>query len=107
MISGLAQTNTPPGVMPQQPLAPPPMQTPPPMQPQQVAAWYVGVNGQQAGPYDLAALQSLAAQGQVNAATQVWRQGMAAWAPITQVTELASLLGGTPPQMPPGPPPMG
>ena len=95
MISGLAQANTPPGMTPSG-MTPPPMQAPPAMQPMG-AVWYVDINGQQSGPHDLAALQNLVAQGQVNATTQVWRQGMATWVAASQVPELNAVLGATPP----------
>ncbi len=71
--------------------------SPPPMP---VVAFFVALNGQQVGPYDLATLQRLMAGGQLLRATLVWRQGMAGWAAAETVAELAALF---PPPLPPGP----
>lgn len=85
------------------------MAAPPPMQ--QAAQYYVGINGQQAGPFDVNTLSQYAQAGQINAQTQVWTQGMPQWAPAGTVPELAALFAqqpmGTPPPMGGGtPPPM-
>ena len=49
------------------------------------------------------ALQQMVAQGQVDGQSQVWKQGMPAWAALSAVPELAGLLsaGGPPPPPPP------
>ena len=86
------------------------MQAPPQMM---SAQYYVGINGQQMGPFDVNMLRQMAQQGQLNAQTQVWTQGMPQWAPAGTVAELAALfaaapMGATPPPMGGGtPPPMG
>src|SRR5215212_6219055 len=56
----------------------PGMSSPPPLP--QVAAYFVAVNGQQAGPFDLPTLQSMLQKGQVSRDTLVWKHGMSAWA---------------------------
>lgn len=66
------------------------------------AVWFVGVGGKQEGPFDLAALQSRAATGDVSRETLVWKNGMAGWAPAGQVPELVSLLATVPPPLPEG-----
>lgn len=71
---------------------------PPPLPP---AAWYLGVDGQQQGPFDTAGLAGRAASGALTAQTLVWRAGMAAWTPAGQVPELADVLGAVPPPLPP------
>jgi len=76
------------------PTAPPPL-------PQDVT-WYVFVNGQQIGGQTYNNLSALMAQGSINTNTLVWKQGMANWAPISAVPELAGL--ATPPPIPPIPP---
>lgn len=77
------------------------MQTPPPM-PQ--VSYFVAVNGQQYGPYDMVALQQMAQAGQFNAQSMVWCQGMTAWAPASSRPDLAQLFMPQPPQgMPPMP----
>ena len=78
------------------------MNTPPPAP---VSQYFVAVNGQQSGPFSVAQLQQLAAQGQINAQTLVWKQGMAGWEPAGNVAEIAQMFAPavppTPPTMPP------
>ena len=57
----------------------------------QVNEWYAVVQDQQAGPFNLGQLQEMWSQGQLNAQSYVWREGMAGWEPITSVPELAQL----------------
>lgn len=64
-------------------------------------AFHVAVNGQQAGPFDLAALQQQAASGSLTRASLVWRAGMAQWAAAGDVPELAALFANVPPPVPP------
>lgn len=63
--------------------------------------FFVAVNGQQQGPFDLGALTQRAQQGQLTRETLVWSQGMANWAPAGQVSDLAQLFASVPPPMPP------
>ncbi|MCQ2974417.1 MAG: SPFH domain-containing protein [Bacteroidales bacterium] len=70
---------------------------PPPM----AAQYYIAVNGQQQGPFPLQTLQQMAAQGQFNQQTLVWKQGMASWAAAGTVAELSSVFGAVPPPPPP------
>jgi hypothetical protein len=72
-----------------------------PRPPPQPSPWYIGVNGQQQGPFDSAGLTSAATAGSLTAATLIWRAGMAAWTPAGQVPEVAALLGAVPPPLPP------
>ena len=85
-----------PGSMPQMPGMPPQVQ------------YMVGVNGQPMGPYDWNQLQQLVQGGQLTQQSQVWKQGMPAWAMAGQVQELQPLFMGGAPQMPgmPGMPQM-
>jgi membrane protease subunit (stomatin/prohibitin family) len=80
--------------------APPPMPGAPPPLPA-AGPWYIGVGGQQLGPYDLAGLQAEAAAGRLTRATLVWRNGMAAWTAADQVGEIAPVFANTPPPLPP------
>ena len=69
-------------------------------------SYMVGVNGQQAGPFDWNQLQQLVSQGQLTQQTYVWKQGMANWDFAGNVQELQPLfMNAAPPQMP-GMPPM-
>lgn len=56
-------------------------------------AWHYVENGQQTGPYDDTAFNTLVAQGRVTPATLVWREGMKDWRPY------ASVLAGFNPNM--------
>jgi len=78
-------------------VAQPPPAVPPPPLPGQGVQFYVAANNQQTGPFDLAALQRKAEAGELRGDTLVWRQGLAAWTPAGQVTELSALLAGAPP----------
>ena len=69
-------------------------------------SYMVGVNGQQAGPFDWNQLQQLVSQGQLTQQTYVWKQGKANWDFAGNVQELQPLfMNAAPPQMP-GMPPM-
>jgi len=82
--------------------APPPLPQAAPVQ------FHIVMNGQQVGPFPPAVLQQMIPAGTFNAATLVWRQGMAGWQAAGTVPELAGLFApATPPPMPPVPPPVG
>lgn len=68
-------------------------------------SYMIGVNGQQAGPFDWNQLQQLVQQGQLTQQTYVWKQGMANWEFAGNVQELLPLFMNAAPQMP-GMPPM-
>lgn len=64
------------------------------------AAFFVAIEGKQAGPFDLAGLQAKVAAGQLKDDTLVWKNGMVQWMPAGQVTELAGILANAPPPLP-------
>ncbi|OQX98587.1 MAG: antifreeze protein [Bacteroidetes bacterium 4572_117] len=66
--------------------------------------YFVSVNGQQTGPFNVSALQQMISQGQLTKETFVWKQGMQGWIAAGQVPEVASLFGAVPPPPPPPPP---
>jgi membrane protease subunit (stomatin/prohibitin family) len=72
---------------------------PPPLPAQD--QWYIGVGGQQRGPFDLAGLAAQVSSGTLTATTLVWKAGMGQWTPAQQVPELASVFASTPPPLPP------
>ncbi len=80
--------------------------TPPPPGAAPAVSFHISVNGQQYGPYDMAAMQQMAANGQVTPSTYVWRPGMAQWIAASQCPELTPLFAppGAPPPPPPAPP---
>lgn len=76
---------------------------PPP--PPSAALFHIDAGGgQTGGPFGIAQLQAALATGTFSAATLVWTNGMAAWAPAGSVPALAALFAGPPP-LPPTPPP--
>ncbi|BCY06275.1 SPFH domain-containing protein [Actinoplanes sp. L3-i22] len=77
---------------------PPPAATPPPLP---AGDWFAALGGTQQGPFDLATLAGHAASGALTRQTLVWRNGMAAWTPAGQVTELSNVFAAVPPPLPP------
>lgn len=65
--------------------------TPPPIPNSQNATYFIALDGQQLGPYDMSGLAQLMQTGQINAQTLVWTNGMAAWAAISAVPQLSAL----------------
>jgi membrane protease subunit (stomatin/prohibitin family) len=66
-----------------------------------VIAYHVAINGQAAGPYDLAALRQMAMAGQFTGASLVWKAGMAEWAKAETIEELKNVLANVMPPVPP------
>ena len=64
-------------------------------------AFHVAVNGQQAGPFDMIALQTQAGNGRLQRDSLVWKAGMAQWAKAGDVPELSALFANVPPPVPP------
>jgi membrane protease subunit (stomatin/prohibitin family) len=77
----------------------PPQAAPPPLPGGK--SFFVAVNGQQQGPFDMSALAQRQQQGQLTRETLVWAQGMANWTPAGQVADLAQLFASAPPPLPP------
>ena len=62
--------------------------------------FFAAIDGKQAGPYTIEQLSQLVAAGTINAQSQVWKKGMAAWAAANTVPELASIFTNMPPPLP-------
>ena len=77
---------------------PTPAAGPPPLPTEQ--QWYVGIAGQQQGPFDLSGLAGQVGGGAMTRASLVWKAGMAGWVPAGEVPELAQLFGAVPPPLP-------
>jgi len=95
MGQSFAQQSQPQQPAQQAPSAPPPPPIPPAL------TFHVVINGQQMGPYDMNTLAQMVSQNQITKQSLVWRQGMANWAAIDQVSELNNLFGAVPPPLPP------
>jgi membrane protease subunit (stomatin/prohibitin family) len=77
-----------------------PASGPPPL-PRSIS-FFVALNGQQAGPFEVPDLATKAGSGQINRDTLVWRQGMPTWTAASGVPELKSLFDSVPPPVPQG-----
>jgi len=75
-----------------------PQGSPPPIP--QGKTFHVAVGGQQQGPFDMAALQGMAASGQLTRDTLVWSNGMANWVKAGEVPDFDEVFGAVPPPMP-------
>ncbi|HVT79475.1 MAG TPA: SPFH domain-containing protein [Phycisphaerae bacterium] len=73
---------------------------PPPIP--QAVAFFIAVNGQQQGPFDVGTLAGKAREGSFTRGTLVWRQGMANWVPAETVGELSGAFAAVPPPIPGG-----
>ena len=60
-------------------------------------AYHVAINGQAAGPFDMATLKQMAANGQLTTSTLVWKNGMVQWTQVVAVPELQMLFSSVPP----------
>lgn len=65
--------------------------------------YYIAVNGQQTGPYDVNTVMEFIKQGQLQRDTLVWKAGMSDWAQVSTLPEFASLYVSVPPPIPPIP----
>ncbi|HEX4378117.1 MAG TPA: SPFH domain-containing protein [Steroidobacteraceae bacterium] len=79
--------------------AAPPPAAPPPIP--GAASFFVAVNGQQSGPFDLGALRGQVSGGGLTRDTLVWKQGMSAWGKASEQADLAALFNSVPPPVPP------
>ena len=70
---------------------------PPPLP---TSGFFLGIDGKQAGPFDLATLTQKVRDGALTRATLVWKPGMANWAAADTVPELKDLFATVPPPLP-------
>lgn len=68
--------------------------TPPPVP---GVTYYVVVNGQATGPYDLSALKQMKTTGQFTSESLVWKAGMAEWVKAEAVDDMKQLFPDMPP----------
>lgn len=84
----------------QQAAAQQPVAVPPPI-PTAAAAFFVALNGQQAGPFDLPTITAMVQRAELTRETLVWRQGMPEWTAAGAVPECAVAFAAVPPPLPP------
>lgn len=63
--------------------------------------YLIVIDNKQSGPYSIQELQGLFLQGQFNAKSYVWKQGMPNWSPAEQLLDLQSIFRNGPPPIPP------
>ncbi len=71
--------------------------TPPPLQ---TAQYYLGINGQQQGPYDFETVKDLIVTHQINENVLIWKRTMANWAKIGDVADFSDIFNNCPPPLP-------
>lgn len=71
---------------------------PPPLPKQ--TQYYVAVNGNKAGPFDMSVLLQMTQSNQLTCDSLVWKQGMSAWEAAGQVSELAGIFATAVPPIP-------
>lgn len=54
------------------------------------AIWYVGIQGEQKGPFTVEAVKEMIAKGEVGQQDMVWNEGMTEWQPVSQTAEFAT-----------------
>ena len=54
--------------------------------------YYVALNNQPTGPYDLNQLQAKIVLGEINQGTLLWKQGMPEWKSLGEISELKGLI---------------
>ncbi len=74
--------------------------TPPPLPTN--GGFFFAINGQQAGPLDLATLAARARDGSLTAQTLVWKPGMTSWTAAATGAELQAIRAMVPPPLPQG-----
>jgi membrane protease subunit (stomatin/prohibitin family) len=72
--------------------------TPPPIP--KGPRYFAAIDGNQAGPFDTAALKEKIDAGSVTRETLVWTEGMADWVAAGEVEAVAKMFGATPPPLP-------
>lgn len=71
--------------------------TPPPVP---NTMYYIALDGQATGPYNLIKLKQMAISGQLTDNSLVWKTGMTTWANAGSIAELSALLSDVPPVPP-------
>ncbi|MCM1320400.1 MAG: SPFH domain-containing protein [Muribaculaceae bacterium] len=102
MPGGMQQPGMPGGV---NGMTPPPMPgMPPAPAAPAVPEWMLSAGGQQYGPFTIDQLRQMVTNGQMNAQSFVWKQGMPSWVAAAQVPELAAIFAPAAPAAPAMPP---
>jgi membrane protease subunit (stomatin/prohibitin family) len=76
-----------------------PAAAPPPVPPQ--IKYFMVIDGQQAGPFDLNTLKQKAQSGEFSPDSLVWTEGMTGWEKASTRQDLSGIFGAAPPPIPP------
>ena len=63
-------------------------------------SFFVAVNGEQKGPFDISTIKQMVQADMLNADTYVWKEGMAEWKHAVDTPELKPLFKIVPPPIP-------
>jgi histone-arginine methyltransferase CARM1 len=63
------------------------------------ATWYIGVDGEQQGPFSEEQIETLIRGGSTLATSYIWRDGMVDWLEIGQVDKFKQYFGNSPPSL--------
>lgn len=74
-----------------------PVQSPPPPP---MSSYFIALNGQQSGPFNLNELKQMAISSQFTKSHHVWKEGMSGWELAENVAELTGVFGVIPPPVP-------
>lgn len=66
----------------------------------QTAQYYLGLNGQQQGPFDFEAIKQAISSHQIDKNVLIWKRGMANWTKIGQIDEFSDVFNNCPPPLP-------
>lgn len=72
--------------------------TPPPLT---LPQYFLGINGQQQGPFDYEAVKTAIQSHQIDESVLVWKRGMANWCPIGDMSDFSEIFNNCPPPLPP------
>ncbi len=73
---------------------------PPPLPQQDVVKYYLGIGGEQKGPFSQKIIEEMIKDKALTRETLVWRKGMDGWEKAANVAELKALLDEGPPPLP-------
>jgi membrane protease subunit (stomatin/prohibitin family) len=63
-------------------------------------AYFIAIDGQQQGPFNLNQIRELIAQGKCSRDSLVWKEGLADWIKATEAVDIKGLFGAAPPPLP-------
>jgi len=73
---------------------------PPPLPEQEIIKYYLGIGGEQKGPFSRKIIDEMIRDKTLTKETLVWHKGMDGWEKAAKVDELRLLLGNEPPPLP-------